>query len=412
MKEEIIRSVPLLASLPSTEIKFLAESLRACEYSPGTVFMKEGELANRFYILLDGQVDIIKAYGTVDERLLAVLRPGTFIGEMSLFNKQGLRSASVRARTPIKLLVMTRKEFDSLLNRQPMIAYDMVGVLSKRLNKSENATIRDLRQKNIQLTDAYQELKDAQAQLVEKEKLEHELELARLIQMSILPRNPPDCPGYVFDAFIEPMRAVGGDFYDIIDLGEDRIGVAVGDVSDHGVPAALFMAMTVTLLRAEALRSTSPKEVFSRVNRQLLTTNDTNMFVTALYGVLNCTTREFKYARAGHELPIVIHQNGELKQIPISNGMPLGLFEDPTFDEGSLTLRDHDTLFLYTDGLTDAIDPGNVHFGKERLHQILRGNSQHIPGGLCQKIFSYVQAYRGEMPQFDDITLLSLQVRP
>jgi sigma-B regulation protein RsbU (phosphoserine phosphatase) len=307
---------------------------------------------------------------------------------------------------------MTRKEFDSLLHRYPMIAYDMVSVLSKRLNKSENATIRDLRQKNIQLTDAYQELKDAQAQLIEKEKLEHELELARLIQMSILPRNPPDCPGYVFDAFIEPMRAVGGDFYDIIDLGEDRIGVAVGDVSDHGVPAALFMAMTVTLLRAEALRSTSPKEVFSRVNRQLLTTNDTNMFVTALYGVLNCTTREFKYVRAGHELPIVIHQNGELKQIPISNGMPLGLFEDPTFDEGNLTLRDYDTLFLYTDGLTDAIDPGNVHFGKERLHQILRGNSQHIPGGLCQKIFSYVQAYRGEMPQFDDITLLSLQVRP
>ena len=102
----------------------------------------------------------------------------------------------------------------------------------------------------------------------------------------------------------------------------------------------------------------------------------------------------------------------KVKQITITDGMPLGLFEAPTFDEGSLTLRDHDTLFLYTDGLTDTIDPGNVHFGKERLHQILRGNFQHIPGGFCQKIFSFVQAYRGEMPQFDDITLLSLQVRP
>jgi len=369
-------------------------------------------MGDRFYILLDGQVEIIKAYGTGDERLLGVRNPGTFIGEMSLFNKLGTHSASVRARTPITLLEMTRGEFDDLLHRQPEMGYDMVGVLSKRLNESENATIRDLRQKNIQLTHAYQELKDAQEQLVEKEKMEHELELARIIQMSILPRNPPERPGYQFEALIEPMRAVGGDFYDFIHLEKNRIGVAVGDVSDHGVPAALFMAMTVTLLRAEAQRSGSPKEVLSRVNQQLLPNNETNMFVTVFYGVLNCSTRDFKYARAGHELPILIHQNGTLGQIPISEGMPLGLFEEADFSERRITLEDHDRLLIYTDGLTDTVDEADLPYGKERLQDFLYANSQQETADLCQKIYLHNQDYRGRVPQFDDITLLSLQVKP
>ena len=169
-------------------------------------------------------------------------------------NKDGLRTASVRAYSKSNLFEMTRSEFDSLINRNPTLAYEMVRVLSLRLKDSEATTIHDLREKNIQLTKAYQELEAAQAQLVEVEKLERELELAREIQLGILPRTLPEHPDAIFDACITPTRAVGGDFYDFIPKEDHVIGIAIGDVSDHGVPSALLMALTVTLLRAEVNR--------------------------------------------------------------------------------------------------------------------------------------------------------------
>ena len=410
MKEAIIRNVPLFASLPEDEVHFLAGMLKQRDFKEGEIIMREADKGDLFYILIEGQVEIIKAIGTSDERLLAVREAGSFIGEMSLFQKEGLRSASVRTASPVTMLEMTRAEFDALLHRQPFLAYDMVGVLSHRLHESENLTIRDLRKKNIQLTQAYQDLQSAQAQLIEKEKLEHELDLARKIQMSILPRNPPICERYLFDALIAPMEAVGGDFYDFIDLGENRIAVVAGDVSDHGVPAALFMAMTVTLLRAEAQRSSNPSEVLSRVNQQLLQTNDTNMFVTTVFGVIDCGTRQFKFARAGHELPIILNHKGELTQMSASQGMPLALFSDPVFDEQEFSLQEKATLILHTDGLTEAFNSENEPFGKARLHKSLQENLALKPSALCRKVYSLVHDYQEQIPQGDDITLLALQV--
>lgn len=412
MKAKLLRQVSLFSSLPDHEIRHLSENLRPIELEPGTILLKEGDRGDKFYILLEGQVEIIKAIGTEDVRLLGIREAGTFIGEMSLFNKEGLRSATVRAHTPLKMLEMSREEFDDLLHRQPLLAYDMVGVLSKRLNESENATIRDLHQKNLQLTQAYQDLKDAQVQLIEKEKLERELELARQIQMSILPSNPPDCAGYMFDACITPMEAVGGDFYDYFPLEGDRIGIAIGDVSDHGVPAALFMAMTVTLLRAEASRSDHPREILHRVNQQLLMSNDTNMFVTAIFGIIDCSTHVLRYARAGHELPVLVEFEGDIVPVPFENGMALGLMEDPIFDEQRITMKKRSTLLLYTDGLTDTIDSNRIPYGKERLHQALKEDCNLMPGDLCRKILSLLGIYRGEIPQSDDITMLSAQIRP
>jgi len=145
---------------------------------------------------------------------------------------------------------------------------------------------RDLQEKNRQLAQAYEELKAAQAQLIEKEKLESELKIAREIQRNILPRSKPQISGLDFGMLIEPMASVGGDFFDYIELDQERVGLVVGDVSDHGVPAAIFMALTYSLLRAEALRATSPGETLRAVNRQLLNMNSSSMFVTVLYGIL------------------------------------------------------------------------------------------------------------------------------
>src|SRR3712207_3101439 len=142
----------------------------------------------------------------------------------------------------------------------------------------------------------------AQQQIIEKQRLEHELQLAYEIQTSILPRVLPQLQGYDFGATMVPARVVGGDFFEFVELGDDRVGIAVGDVTDKGMPAAIFMAQTHALLRAEAVRSAAPHEVLRCVNRHVVEMNAAGLFVTMLYGVLDRASASFSYARAGHEL--------------------------------------------------------------------------------------------------------------
>ena len=174
-------------------------------------------------------------------------------------------------------------------------------------------------------------LKAAQAQIIEKEKLEQELRTARRIQQSILPMELPRLPGYDFGATILSARTVGGDLYDFIPLGEGRLGIAVGDVSDKSVPAAIFMALTRSLLRAEATRSVvrppSPRQALQRVNKLLLDMNDAGMFVTLLYGILDGPRRTFSYPRAGHELPLIVHASATHAVVgkPIAPSVPCSL---------------------------------------------------------------------------------------
>src|SRR5262245_38273735 len=162
MNEQILNQVALFASLPPNELKYLAEILHHREFSAGTVFIQENDPADLFFILLEGQIEIIKALGTGNERVLDVDEAGSFIGEMGLINPGSRRTASVRARTPARLLEMARGDFDALLHRQPDLVYRLVRVLSLRLEQQQNRTIRDLQKKNLQLTQAYEELKAAQ----------------------------------------------------------------------------------------------------------------------------------------------------------------------------------------------------------------------------------------------------------
>ena len=166
LKQDIIRRVPLLASLPPEEIDYLAVTLHSSEVPAGTLLLQEGARGDRLYIVLDGQVEIFKALATDVERVLALRGPGSFLGEMSLLSDTHQSSASVRANTPLQLLEMTRADFEALLQRQPGLTRNLLQILSTRLSESENVTIRDLQEKNRQLAQAYEELKAAQAQLI------------------------------------------------------------------------------------------------------------------------------------------------------------------------------------------------------------------------------------------------------
>jgi len=410
MTEQILKQVPLFAPLPSSEILHLVDTLRHRDLAAGAVFIHENEIADHFFVLLEGQIEIIKALGTPEERILAVGETGSFIGEMGLINPGSLRTASARARTPVKLLEMNRAEFDALLNRQPSLAYKMVRVLSLRLEMEQNRTIRDLQQKNVQLTQAYERLKVAQSQLIEKEKMEKEMDVARGIQQSMVPRKLPRMTGFDFGALMIPARAVGGDFFDFVPLSRDRLGIVIGDVSDKGVPAAMFMALTSSLLRAEAPRAPSPSDALRHVHRQLIQINDAGMFVTLLYGILDGPTRAFHYARAGHELPLVCNDRGDFLTLASTVGLPVGADDEILLDEQTVPLSPGSTLLLYTDGITDVLDSEGKQLGFDQLGQIVLAHRERSAQAVCDALLKMATRHRGETPQYDDITLVAVQV--
>jgi phosphoserine phosphatase RsbU/P len=409
MKHPDMAKIRLFGSVPSHELEYLIHNLTLIDVPANTLFFREGDYGNHFYVVLEGSVDIIKALGTADERLLSTRGPGECFGEMALLHPKHSRSASVRARTAVTLLEVKRGDFDAMLRLQPALAYDMARMLSLRLRDADNATIRDLQTKNRQLAKAYQDLQAAQGLIIEKEKMERELEVARGIQRSLLPRSLPRLPGFDFGARMEPARAVGGDFFDFIPLANDCLGIAVGDVSGKGVPAAIFMAMTRSLMRAEAREAASPKEALRGLNGNLLEMNDTGMFVTVLYGVLHATTCRFTYGRAGHELPVLCKEPGVTATPCCGRGEPLGVFADPEIDEQTIEFEPGETLLVYTDGMTDAFDEQGVSFGVKRLHESLGGSCHLSAQGICDSLIEEVMTHQCMVTQHDDVTLVAVR---
>jgi len=411
MSVRVISSIALFSKLPRSEIERLSNTLRPCELSEKEILFQEGVNDDRFYILLEGQVEVIKALGSDAERRMAVREAGALLGEMSLFTQKGEHTASVRALTRVNLLEMTREDFDALLHRQPALAYEVMRMLSSHLEEAENLTILDLREKNRQLTLAYEELKAAHEQIVEKEKLERELEIARHIQRSILPQELPESPRFDLGALMIPARAVGGDFYDFIPLNGDRLGIVVGDVSDKGVPAALFMALTYSLIRAEASRGVTPGEALLAVNHHLKSMNVDDMFVTVLFGVLDCVTNEFEYVRAGHTYPLFLDERGLPLQLKPGPGQVLGLFDDPWLDQQRVNLPVGGRVLFYSDGLSEASNLEGEEFGTQRLPGILNSLKEEPAQTVCDRLWEIVSSFSVPLAQHDDFTLVYLKIK-
>jgi serine phosphatase RsbU (regulator of sigma subunit) len=295
-----------------------------------------------------------------------------------------------------------------MIEKRPSIAYHMVRELSSRLRASDEAVIKDLRRKNQELATAYQELQAAQEELIKKEKLEAELETARSIQTSILPQDLAFAEGCKIGAKMVPARAVGGDFYDIIPLPEGKIGLAIGDVSDKGVAAAMFMAQFCTLLRVEAKNTPSPAQVLTNVNNALIDSNLAGMFVTAIYGIYDPETHTFSYARGGHEVPVIFDPQGQISQPAHAQGTALCIFPDPPIDVQTVALSPGSTLMMYTDGGTDAMNTEERFFGLDSLKRTISSQLINDPQILCEHVIETLLAFQGSA-QFDDATLVALR---
>jgi len=254
------------------------------------------------------------------------------------------------------------------------------------------------------------QLEAAQIELAKKERMERELELAHEVQQSVLPHKFPQIPGFQFAASNLPARQVGGDFYDVIPLDERRFGIAIADVSDKGMPAALYMALTRSLLVAEARRASSPGAVLANVNQLLLDIGEQNMFVTAFYGVVDRDSLAMTFARAGHEHPILV-RNGEVQELG-GQGIPLGIFGQDEFQlsEEQVKLSPGDRLVLYSDGMTDIMDAHEQLFGRERFLSLISAYAGLSPPDMSQAIFGDLARYQGSADQFDDMTLMIMQV--
>lgn len=404
-----LASIPLFSRLPEKEIRHLEASLTSVTLPEGKVLFREGHSDDKFYILLEGEVEVIKSMGKPEERSLGLRDAGNLLGEMSLFTRNGCHTASVRSKTALKLMKVTREELDGMLHRQPQLAYGIISLLSHRLEESENITILDLKEKNQRLREAYEELKAAQEQIIEKERLEKELEISGQIQQSILPETLPVIPNFEFGALMIPAHAVGGDFYTFFKLGGDKMGLVVGDVSDKGVPAALFMALSYSLIRAEAVRTRSPVQALRKVNQHLLQMNSSSMFVTLVYGILDFKSGDFHFARAGHPSPFLINGSGQLLEVPVSSGQALGIFGDLPIDEQTIHLAPGGTLLLYSDGISETMDPQGTDFGLDSIYATMSANRRHSAQNICEQLWQDVKAFGGAAAQQDDFTALVIK---
>ena len=249
-------------------------------------------------------------------------------------------------------------------------------------------------------------VREQEVEVRERERMQQELEVAKLIQQQFLPHELPDLPGWHVAAYYKPARAVGGDFYDFIELPGDRVGIVVGDVTDKGVPAALVMATTHSILRAEAPRLVSPAAVLERANDLLVDEMPAHMFVTCLYAVLDRASGKLVFANAGHNLPYLRGEEGvtELR----ATGMPLGLLPGMRYEESEAVFAPGEGLLLHSDGLAEAHSPDGEMFGFPRLAKLCADR----PGGeeLIDLLLSELDGFTGVgWEQEDDITLVTVQ---
>ncbi len=244
---------------------------------------------------------------------------------------------------------------------------------------------------------------------LEKQRLEEELSLARQIQMELLPKSCPKTESFEFSAFIQPARQVGGDYYDFLQTDSGSICVAIADASGKGIPAALLISLVHATLRAEVKNRLSPHMVVSNVNQLIYSSTTSEKFATMFYGELNPDDKRLLYCNAGHNYPLVVHEDGQVDVLE-KGGLILGAFPEAAYEAGEVALRKNDTLFFYSDGLTETFNSKDEEFGEERLLTLLVENRSLGAEELKQKVMQEVLDFSGGAPPYDDFTMVVLKI--
>lgn len=304
----------------------------------------------------------------------------------------------------------SRQEVQALIDRQAGPDEDGDGL--RRLAEVMGDLRHRLVDQHRRLSDMVIELRDALITKTKLAGLQQELQIASAVQLSILPRSMPDDPRMELGCRILPAREVGGDFYDFYMLDEHHLGFVIADVSGKGIPAALFMAISRTLLKSTARFVRQPAACVQRLNALLAAENEQMLFVTLFYATLDLRTGRLDYVNAGHHAPWLMSAGGELSAVPPTHGIAVGIEEDMPYAQKTLYLQPGDLLYLYTDGITEAFDPAGQVFGDDRLAGLLRAQSADVaPDALIDAVIADVRAFEQGTDPTDDVTSLCLRYR-
>ena len=256
-------------------------------------------------------------------------------------------------------------------------------------------------------------IKKAQKEHSQLESLKTDLAVAREIQQAILPRVFPPFPENEKEldlaALMTPAKDVGGDFYDFFRIDQNRIGIVMADVSGKGIPAAIFMAVSRTLIRTVGLQNYAPGKCLTKSNELLANESVDCMFVTVFYGIYHIDTGELEYCNGGHNSPCILHANGEVEMLPISKNCIVGVFPEQEFTDDRIQLNVGDTLVMYTDGVNEAFNEQQEEYGDERMMDTLKGLCDKSCKEIVDGQLESVRAYAGAAEQSDDITIMALK---
>jgi serine phosphatase RsbU (regulator of sigma subunit)/anti-sigma regulatory factor (Ser/Thr protein kinase) len=399
--------------------------VRLCE--AGEILIKQGEASETAFLLEAGSV-LVYAETSYGSTPLATLHAPCMIGEIGVFANLP-RTASVRAAEAVRVAPIAKAELIDFGQRSPSLLLAVIEQLGRQIDSVNKAIglyvnalgalekrefdariLDELKNPTPQLAEFTETFRRFADQIQEKRRHEDEMASAALIQQSMLPR--PDAiealrQSVDLCAEMRAARHVGGDFYDAFLLDNDRLAIAIGDVCGKGIPASLFMAVVVTVLRACAREGNDVAATIARANSILCRENASSMFATVFFAVLDIRTGHLQYCNCGHNPPIVISTDGQARALP-GGGLPLALFQNRSFDVLSATLAPGDKVVLFTDGVTEAMNASGDEFGETRLFEALGRAGGLGASGLVGEIFSALQAFTLGVDQSDDITCLAM----
>jgi CRP-like cAMP-binding protein len=349
-------------------------------HQAGELLFRKDDAADRLYYIARGSVELVEIAKLVGE--------GAVIGEAGIFSPFHKRTMTARCHTDLELYYIDQQNMMQILYRIPYVFVDLIQLTLRRFT--------------VNLMD----------RISEKERTENELKIAHSIQSSMLPRGLHPFPNRTdleLHATMRPAKEVGGDFYDFGFLDGRRLYFGIGDVSGKGVPAALFMAISKTLLRNEGMRGIAPGQILVNVNNILCPDNEECMFVTVFCGILDTQTGEIEFANAGHNPPVVCRNSGAVELLEMKSGFVLAGMANMVYETQTTRLERGETLLLYTDGVTEAMNAREEQFTAGRLKQVVEQQPASGAAPLIESIENSVSQFSGEAPQSDDITMLALR---
>jgi phosphoserine phosphatase RsbU/P len=417
--------------LHAEALEVVLKSLPQIHLDPGEILVQQGEASDAAFFVNQGTVSVYAEtlFGSVP---LATVHAPQLIGEIGVLADLP-RTASVKAVTPSKVYRISRPELLQIGRKTPDLLLFIIGQMGRQLDAVNRAVslytnalaalerrefdsriLEQLENPPPQLAEFSAAFHRFASQILDKRRQHDEMASAAIIQQSFLPKtsNLAAIEGVLeLHAEMRPAREVGGDFYDFFMLDADHFAIAIGDVCGKGIAASLFMAVVVTVLRTAAREEKDVASTISRANSLLCRDNASSMFATAFYAVLNLRSGVLEYCNCGHNAPFQLLSSGETRGFP-ATGLPLALFADRSPAMASVTLNQSDTLVLFTDGVTEAMNLSQEELGEAAFIEILAGSRDRPVAEIVSRIFSTVDSFSQGTEQTDDITCIAIRRRP